>query len=297
MQKQPKVSIVIPTYNRAKYTKRAIESVLEQTYKNVEIIVVDDGSTDNTKKILEPFIKQKQIKYFYQPNSGPSAARNLGIKNSKGEFIAFLDSDDEWLPEKLEKQIMLFQNSGDKKLGFVGCNVIIVSKALNKTFEYKISRYENLFELRESLKWLMWIPGVLLTKKKILEEVGLFDESLRFGEDWDIWVKVTKKYNFNSVPDYLIKYYVQPCYLGSIYCRGGDIQRGRKLFLESIKVNPLNLKSYFYFLLSIFGSNFYNKLYYLTLPLRRDGIHRFIASFLKKRNKKITKSSSSNPYL
>lgn len=100
---EPLISVVIPTYNRAHYVCEAIDSVLAQTYKNIEIIAVDDGSTDNTKDIIQQY--SSRIKYIYQNNAGPSAARNNGIKQSNGDLIAFLDSDDIWLAEKLERQV------------------------------------------------------------------------------------------------------------------------------------------------------------------------------------------------
>jgi len=298
---RPIVSVIIPTYNRAKCIKRAIGSVLNQTYKNVEIIVVDDGSTDNTKEVLKTFIESKKIKYFYQKNKGPSAARNLGIKNSKGEYIAFLDSDDEWLPEKLGKQIRLFQNSKDKKLGFVGCNVIVVMETTGDLFKYKFPRYKNFFEFLLSGPF-MWTPSIILTKKKIIEAVGLFDENLRFYEDWDIWIRIARKYNFDLISDYLIKYYLdlEPSWLvglestdyviqkfqqyyqkfpklysiffrllGSLYIiHKGDVRKGRKLFLESMKYNRFNIRSYFYFLLSFLGSDFYRKISRFTLKYK-----------------------------
>ena len=110
-EKNPTVSIIIPTYNRAHLIGRAIQSVLNQTYQNFEIIVVDDGSTDNTEEMIKEFQKHdKRIKYIrHEKNRGGAAARNTGIKVARGEYIAFQDSDDEWLPEKLEKQMDVFQ--------------------------------------------------------------------------------------------------------------------------------------------------------------------------------------------
>ena len=99
------VSIIIPTYNRETKISRAINSVVNQTYKNWELIIIDDGSKDDTKNVIKPYLKDKRIKYFYQKNSGVASARNLGIKKSTGEYLAFLDSDDECLNNRIEKQL------------------------------------------------------------------------------------------------------------------------------------------------------------------------------------------------
>ena len=102
----PKVSVIIPTYNRAHYICETIDSILAQTYRDYEIIVVDDGSADNTRKVLQKY--DGKVRYFYQKNRGPSAARNFGISQSQGEYIAFLDDDDLWTENKLELQIDFF---------------------------------------------------------------------------------------------------------------------------------------------------------------------------------------------
>jgi glycosyltransferase involved in cell wall biosynthesis len=102
----PKVSVIIPTYNRANLLPRAIKSVLNQTFQDFELIVVDDGSTDNTRKVVEEFQKgDSRVKYFYKENGGPGSARNFGLKNAKGNFVIFLDSDDMFLPYILEEEI------------------------------------------------------------------------------------------------------------------------------------------------------------------------------------------------
>ena len=122
---KPLVSVVIPTWNRAGLIVRAINSVLSQTYSNWELIIVDDGSTDNTDEVVKKFQENDtRIRFIkHEKNSGGnSVPKNIGIKNAAGEYIAFLDSDDEYLPEKMEKQINLFNKSEIKNLGFVGCN-------------------------------------------------------------------------------------------------------------------------------------------------------------------------------
>ena len=116
--RMPEISVIIPTYNYANYVRDAVESVLNQSYKEFEIIVVDDGSTDGTKKVLEPL--KNRIRYIYQENRGLPSAYNTGIKASKGEYIAFLDSDDLWLPEKLKLQKKYFDDN--PAVGMVICN-------------------------------------------------------------------------------------------------------------------------------------------------------------------------------
>ena len=140
----PKVSIVIPTYNSEKFIDRTIKSVLNQTFQNFELIIVDDCSVDNTRKMIREFQKQDdRIKLIaLEKNSGaPAHPKNVGIKNAKGEYIAFLDHDDEWLPKKLERQIELFIKN--EKLGFVSCNAFIVDERQNKKLEYRISRSDD----------------------------------------------------------------------------------------------------------------------------------------------------------
>ena len=110
------VSVVIPTFNRSAVIIRAINSVFNQTFKDYELIIVDDGSSDDTYESLKLFIDTKKIKYFRQNNLGVSAARNLGVKNANGQFVAFLDSDDEWLPHKLNEQIKYLSNNPDIKI-------------------------------------------------------------------------------------------------------------------------------------------------------------------------------------
>ncbi len=118
--KSPKTSVVIPTYNRAKLLPHSIESVLSQTFQDFELIIVDDGSIDKTEKVVKKFQKKdKRIFYYFQENKGPATTRNVGIKKAKGEYIAFLDSDDMWLSKKLEKQIRIFENSNNNELGCV----------------------------------------------------------------------------------------------------------------------------------------------------------------------------------
>jgi len=293
-----KVSVIIPTYNRADLLPRAINSVLNQIFQNFELIIVDDGSTDNTRQVVEEFQKKdKRIKYIWQENSGaPAKPRNTGIKNSQGEYIAFLDHDDEWLPQKLEKQLEIFEKNHQNNLGFVGCNNFIIKE--DKIQEYKTPKYKNILpEILEKC-FIRSCSGVII-KKSVLNKVGFFDENLKTGDDWDMWIRtIINGYSFDFVDKPLFKYYIHSenisapknikkviadenyilekykkyyeqnpkfysnrlRYTGTRYILAKDLKKGREYFKKSIKLNPLNFKSYSRFLFSLLGFNFYYKL-------------------------------------
>src|SRR6056297_2743784 len=193
------ISVIIPTYNRGHIITRAIDSALRQTYRDFEIIVIDDGSTDNTRTVLEPY--QDQIKYFYQENRGVTEARNKGIKESYGEFIAFLDSDDYWLPEKLEMQMNYFKNHPEVAMVYTrhwkeidtGKNKIMPKK--NKLVEGYIYKYL----LFSSYIWM----GAVMVRKDSLFNVGLLDHPL----DKHMFLKIARKYNVGAIDKPLAVHY------------------------------------------------------------------------------------------
>ena len=173
MIKKLKVSVIIPTYNRANLVGRAIKSVLNQTYKDFELIIVDDSSTDNTKDVIRQFQeKDSRIEYIkHHKNKGGSAARNTVIKSSKGEYITFLDSDDEWLCEKLEKQIKLFSIM-PTKVGVLYCGYYVfddnlgIEKYINCSFEGDVR-----IELFRG-----WCPStpLLMVRRQCFDAIGFF---------------------------------------------------------------------------------------------------------------------------
>ena len=190
--KTPLVSVIIPTYNRANLLKRAIKSVLDQTYKNLEIIIVDDGSTDNTKDIVKTF-SDPRIQYIRLPeNRGVSSARNMGIKKSRGDFIAFLDSDDEFLPEKLEKQSEIFR-SLSKNSGLIFTNLWNLGKDKGLYVPKQIiSGY-----ILPSLSFPASIfspPSTWMLRKNCIDQVGLFDEIMINLQDTDYFVRILQKF-------------------------------------------------------------------------------------------------------
>lgn len=198
----PKVSVIIPTYNRAKLIRRAVDSVLSQSYKDYEIIIVDDGSTDNTKEILANY--DGSIRYIYKNNEGISATRNRGIKEAKGEFIAFLDSDDEWLPDKLALQADLLEKN--KKLGLVCSKMIILngnSEKIGMKPEQKTGEdFRELLEIGGDLP-----TSTVMVRKECFDKVGVFDELLPPMEDFEMWVRIASKYDIYTVPDKIFALY------------------------------------------------------------------------------------------
>ena len=199
----PKVSVVIATYNRSRFLCQTIESALSQTYKDYEIIIVDDGSTDDTKEALKFF--DGKIRYFYQENQGISAAKNRGVNESVGEFIAFVDDDDIWLPEKLDEQMQFIERH--PQLAFVCSEVITIDEHGNflahwrKPKDQKISdNFENLYDGN-----FIHVPTVLLRKKCFIE-IGGFDEKLMTTEDYDLWLRLAKRHPFRYMDKPLAKY-------------------------------------------------------------------------------------------
>lgn len=194
------VSVVIPTYNREKYISRAISSVLYQNWKEYEIIVVDDGSTDNTKEVLSLF--GSKIIYISHPyNKGVSAARNTGIKNARYPFIAFLDSDDYWLPEKLSYQMEFFMNNPDA----IACQTQEIWIRKGKRVNPKKRHMKPSGDIFiPSLRLCLVSPSAVMLKRSIFDEIGLFDEDLPVCEDYDLWLRISCKYHVNLIDKPLV---------------------------------------------------------------------------------------------
>ena len=194
------ISVIIPTYNRKNTLPRAVESVLKQTYKPIEIIVVDDGSTDGTKEWFSEMYPL--VHYTYQVNSGVSSARNTGINSARGDWIALLDSDDEWLPDKLEIQVKLLQNNAE--LRFCHTNEIWIRNGVRINQMKKHQKYGgNIFN--KCLDICRISPSSSLFHTSVIKDVGLFDESLDVCEDYDLWLRITAKYPVLFLDQPLIK--------------------------------------------------------------------------------------------
>jgi glycosyltransferase involved in cell wall biosynthesis len=188
------VSVVIPTYNRGWILKEAVDSVLSQDCENFEIIVVDDGSTDNSQDVL--FSYGDKIKVIRQENKGVSAARNKGIASSSGTYIAFLDSDDLWLPGKLEAQLEFFRNNPDALICQTEELWVRNGRRVNPGKRHK--KISGFF-FEKSLELCMVSPSAVMVRRELFNMAGLFDESLPACEDYDMWLRINCRH-----PVYLI---------------------------------------------------------------------------------------------
>lgn len=236
MVKEPSVSVIIPTYNRARFIPIAVQSVLDQTFRNVEIVVVDDGSTDDTRRALEPF--KEKISYFVTENKGAAHARNFGMKAAGGKYIAFLDSDDCYLPHKLELQISFME--AHPEVGMVSTEVSSLTnegiseeyhlRSFHSIYNRKGWSYEDLFPVQgkfdcralnapvpfyigQLFRYVLQGPVVMsntiLFPKEILKHTGYQNESYRLAEEYELIVRICKYYEvaFLDIPTYLYRYH------------------------------------------------------------------------------------------
>ena len=201
----PKVSVIIPTYNREKYIVETLQSVFEQTFTDYEVIVIDDGSTDNTADVLRPYLDR--IVYIRKPNGGQGSARNAGIKMAKGAYIAFLDSDDLWMPEKLLLQVSYLDEHPDVALVFSDAATFYDDEGNHVRtgelhFQGEDISFNRLFKMN-------FIPNLtVMVRKRSVEEAGLFDESKELvgGEDYEMWLRIAMKSGMGHIPKILAQY-------------------------------------------------------------------------------------------
>jgi glycosyltransferase involved in cell wall biosynthesis len=198
------ISAIIPTYNYGRFLREAIDSVLAQTYPVLELIVVDDGSTDDTPQILASY--GDRVRAIFQTNGGVGVARNRGIAQARGEYVAFLDSDDVWLSRKLEKEIALFD--ADPDLGLVHSGAETFDNS-GKTLVVSLSGMEGWIgpELLRLDQTVIAAPGSgTIVPKRIAEEIGGFDPELQPSEDWDFCYRIATRYRVGFVPEVLVRY-------------------------------------------------------------------------------------------
>jgi glycosyltransferase involved in cell wall biosynthesis len=208
---EPLVSVIIPTYNRAEFVGEAVQSVLCQTYKKLEIIVVDDGSTDDTSKVLKEY--RGRIRYIYQERGERSRARNRGFRRSSGCYVAFLDSDDLWLPEKIEKQLDVFEKKRD--VGLVYTSVQFIDYYGNPyngaiCWDALARKRRSLYEDLMTDNVISGSTSAVMVRRECLKKVGLFDESMNACEDLDLWRRVAEHYTFHKITAPLVKLRIHP---------------------------------------------------------------------------------------
>ncbi len=210
---EPFISVIIPTYNRAKELERAVNSVLNQNYTNFDLWIIDDGSTDETSKVIEKFqsktLKEDSdfkpaIHYIKTENQGVSAARNLGIRHSKGNWCAFLDSDDEWLKDKLSRQVKFCIDNPDIKIIHGEEIWIRRGKRVNQK---KIHQKSGGRIFQKCLKLCLISPSAVMIERALLEEMNGFNEDFVVCEDYDLWLKITSKYTVGYIKEPLITKY------------------------------------------------------------------------------------------
>jgi glycosyltransferase involved in cell wall biosynthesis len=302
----PLVSVIIPTLDRPEYLAAAVNSVLRQRAQDFEVLVVDDGSTADLRPVLEA-LDDGRIRYFrHESNRGEAAARNTGIVNARGAYLAFLDDDDEWLPDKLRLQLELFSRCPDT----VGC-VYGGHEAFRARDGQVVSRQipTKRGDLsRELLQAnVLGPPSTVVLTRACLDRVGPFDEAIGFGVDYDLWIRVAQIYHFDFVPDIVTRYTVHRGQMssdpfviakghadllrkyasrlrwgrrrkgmihyaiGRQLCLHGNAAEARKAFLKALRFDPLQVRAYVYLVVSLGGPTSASKLWTLLRKVR--GIH------------------------
>jgi len=292
----PTVSIIIPTYNREHLLGRALKSILNQTYKDFEVIVVDDGSTDNTEDVIREFsaLKIHYIKHI--ENKGEGAARNTGVKAARGDYVAFLDSDDEYLPEKLEKEMAVFK-SESPRLGVVYSDMCEIERNGAK-YLWRSPTFmpKDGLSYRRALEYQIYGIGIgsSVVRRACFDKVGFFDEGLSYYVDLDFFIRLSKEYFFYHIKEPLMNYHVTNdsfrwvtsahiesaelilnkysddikqsrkthslhyWRMGRFLCMHNDAKKSRPYLIKAIIADPLNYKAIGFLILSLLGNRIFS---------------------------------------
>jgi glycosyltransferase involved in cell wall biosynthesis len=198
----PEVSVVIPTYNAARFLPQAIGSVLGQTYRDLEVVVVDNDSTDETPELMAGY--GAPVRYFRQDNRGPAGSRNRGLAESRGRWVAFLDADDAWLPEKLARQMEALRGSPSHRACYTAFT--FTDQDLSPLSTQRSHRQGTALEDLLTLGNVIGTPSTVLFERRLHEEVGGFDPALSYGADWDLWIRLARRTEFLYVDEPLVQY-------------------------------------------------------------------------------------------
>lgn len=204
----PKVDVIIPAYNAAKYLPAAIESVVAQTFEDWRILLIDDGSTDNTAEVVAPYIEQlgEKLKYIYQPNAGLPAARNAAIRNSSAELLALLDADDLWLPCRLAESVKCFVGRPRVGLAYGLISRIDADGKVLDTFGGNLTHAEGQIASYIYTREVQLPCPTMTFRRSCVDEVGLFDETMRATEDRDMWLRIALRYDVALAPKVIALY-------------------------------------------------------------------------------------------
>ncbi len=228
---QPHVSVVMASYNYGRYIAQAIQSVCDQTYSKWDLVIIDDGSKDNTESVVKPFLAEPRIRYYYQENQGQPLAKNAGIKRALGDLIAFLDADDSWAPDKLALQVPLFE--GDPRIGVTYTATVIMDEEGTVTGNKLCRRLRgNVF--KESLYQTIPPFSSTIVRRAVLCQVGCFNESIPLAIDFELWLRVSMHYHFDFIDKPLLYYRTGHANLSSRF-----IER-RQIVIDKILPHILN---------------------------------------------------------
>ena len=283
----PQVSVILPTCNRPKLLPVAIRSVLGQTFRDLELVVVDDASDDSVIEIVNAFRDERVRLIRHDSRRGGAAARNTGIRNSCGEYIAFLDDDDEWYPEKLARQMDLMLRA-QPEVAAVYTGYLVVDRDSERICGRMTPSHRG--NLRDQLLESNPIGGTssMLLRRSCLDKVGLFDETLPSFQDRDLWIRISREFHFDYVQEPLLNYFVHsekvwtnlealtqgleimlgkygsfPAFrkqcsnrsfeFGVRFCKAGQMRRARRSLLKSIGLYPYRIQPYLYLALTLCG--------------------------------------------
>ena len=290
-----KISVVIPTCNRAHFLQAAIQSVLNQTFQDFEIIIVDDASEDGTEQVIRSFDDSRIRSIRHESNRGQGATRNAGVRQASGEYVALLDDDDEWLPQKLEKQTVLLDKA-PARVGLVYTGFWKIDAGTGRLIASAIPEKRGyVFNDMCADNWIGTCSTVLL-RRRCFETTGLFDEGLTAGADYDMWLRISKEYDIEYIREPLVVYRVHGdristncdslirgreellrkhgsifamkpknysklyLFLGVQYCNNNNVKKARESFLKAIKIYPFEIRHYFNLCLSLLGAKNFTKL-------------------------------------
>ena len=198
----PLVSIIIPTYNRSVTVRRAVDSVLAQTFLDLEVVVVDDGSTDDTRAALSAY--PESVRYASQRNQGPAAARNHGMRLARGEFIGFLDSDDVYYPDNVKAHLARFHSNPDAGLVYAGIEV--VDHEGKRVKEVRPATQDRGFVLERLVRYNFITASTVLLRRSVMEFAGEMNTKLWFAEDWYYWLRIASRFPVDFVDQILVRY-------------------------------------------------------------------------------------------